>query len=94
MSQPAITPTTTYDDGSFVRTAVQIQSNGGGSVVILDPKGQPLFLLNLFAFDQSANVDVIPIGRYQTLRALAWHQGADILDQTMPAGVLVAVEAH
>jgi len=94
MSQYVKVSVTTHDDGTFIRTAIGLNANGGGGIVILDPKGEPLFLLNLFCFEDGADVDVIPIGRFPQLRALAWDYGTLVLDQCAPVGNLIAVDAR
>lgn len=84
----------TNDDGKFIRTAIKLDETNSSSIVICDRDGRAIFLLNLFCWDGSADVDVIPIGRFQQLKASAWENGHQILDAPVPASHLIAVIAE
>lgn len=79
MSTEAITPTTTHDDGTFIRTAIVVVPTAGdkGSVAIVTPDGTRLALVNIFAYD-SGNlvVDVIDVDeRFGKRAALTFIDG-------------------
>jgi hypothetical protein len=62
MSTDATTPTTTHDDGTFVRTAIVVEphADNKGSVAIVSPNGTRLALVNIFAYENgNLVVDVI-----------------------------------
>ena len=59
MSEEALTQTTVYDDGKFVRTAVILGE--GGSIDVVNQEGKRIALLNLFTNDDNSwfAIDVI-----------------------------------
>lgn len=64
MSTDATTPTTTHDDGKFVRTALVVEphTDSRGSVAIVSPDGTRLALVNIFAMENgNLVVDVIDV---------------------------------
>lgn len=79
MSTDAITPTTTHDDGSFVRTAIVVEAHADnkGSVAIVSPDGTRLALVNIFFYEEgNLVVDVIDVDeRYGKRAALTFLDG-------------------
>lgn len=71
MSENAETTHTTHDDGKFVRTALvlgessEIGGSGGGSISIVNDKGERIALLNLFTNEDNSwfAVDVIDVDK-------------------------------
>ena len=62
MSKDVHTHVTTHDDGTFIRTALVVRpkAEDEGSVAIVDPEGNRLALINLFAYENgNLVVDVI-----------------------------------
>lgn len=93
MSQNVQATIGTHDDGDFTRTAIQL-GDGCTSIVIRDKDGHELFMLNLFCFEDSADVDVIPIGRFQAQQALTWDNGGQQPALEAKPGALIAIVAR
>lgn len=88
----AITPTTTHDDGTFIRTAIVIEpgAENEGSIAIVLPDGTRLALLNIFVYEDGKQVivDVVDTDeRYEERTALTF---ADNLRQSLPAAKVVS----
>ena len=100
MSEKAATPTSTHDDGRFVRTALIVGAEDfegkmrGGSVAVVNTNGERLALLNIFTNEYNTwfAVDVIDIdNRYNKRTAIVFNEGAkDFLDTG--SGNLVAAD--
>jgi uncharacterized protein YfaP (DUF2135 family) len=77
VGKSATTPTTTYDDGKFNRTAIVI-APGTASIDLVTPDGKLLARMNIVAppsDDSALIVDVVDVeGRYNTKRALCFSQ--------------------
>lgn len=74
VSRPAPTRTTTYDDSTFVRTAL-IAEGEGGSVDVVTADGRRLCQINIFwsVEDESLIVDVIDVDdRYEDRKAVVF----------------------
>lgn len=92
MSANALTPTTTNDDGKFIRTAI-VAGGDAGSVAIVDSDGNRLALLNLFFYPDTDSliVDVIDVDeRYNTRAALTFNDGQREFHNT--AGKVVSTD--
>lgn len=92
MSTDSLTPTTTHDDGTFVRTAlVAVPGSDSGSVAIVNPEGKRFALLNVFLYeDGSLIVDVIDSDeRYEARTALVFNDGQR---QSLPAAKVVSAD--
>lgn len=79
------------DDGRYIRTAIVLGDNNGASVDVIDNQGKLVTRLNIAQFADSFNVDVIPITDRRALRAAAWHQGDQVMNNAAPVGSLIAV---
>jgi len=73
----AETPTTTYTDGKFRRTALIIGPENAGSVDVVTAEGERLAQLNLFITEDGVFMaDVIDVDeRYKTHLALGFPEG-------------------
>lgn len=94
MSTDALTTTTTHDDGTFVRTALVIDSGEGtgGSVDLINANGELLARVNVFTDDRGdwLAVDVCDVGdRFTERRVLSFTDGRR---QSLDAGSVGAVD--
>jgi len=96
-SKESLTPTTTHDDGRFVRTAIVLDpSTGVSSVDLVTPDGVLLARVNFVPSrveGESLIVDVIDVsGRYETKRALTFSPTERRQVDVPEGGSLVSVD--
>jgi UDP-glucose 4-epimerase len=75
VSKNAETRTTTFDDGTFLRTAIVVDEAHVGSLDVVDKTGKRICQVNIFVGEESGSliVDVIDVERrFANKRALAF----------------------
>lgn len=83
---------TTNDDGKYIRTAVVLSHEENfASIDILDREGRLVCRLNISQYDDSFNVDVIPVTQRNVLRAMAMTKGTRVMNKRAPVGSLVSI---
>jgi hypothetical protein len=100
-SFPAQTPTSTFDDGTFVRTAIVLRGDNGeeGSLDVVDRDGKRIAQINLFWTPDDDEgrahlmADVIDVdGRFTERRALVFSPRERRQLQVPEGGNLVGVD--
>lgn len=84
----AQTPVTTYNDGTFILTALVVDHDvDGGCISVVDKNGNFLFMLNLYHFDDHDCVDVICMDN-RVMTAFALKNGRQVLRESRDVRVM------
>lgn len=76
MSTDAQTKITTYDDGTFIRTAVVSDPESGRSIDVVDKDGKRLAQINIFRSNDAFMVDVIDVDdQFTERKVIGWGAG-------------------
>ena len=93
MSKNAETKTTTFDDGTFLRTALVVYDPHVGSIDVLDKRGNRVCQINIFVGENSLIVDVLDVDkRFPHKRALCFSKQERRAMETFEESSLVSVD--
>lgn len=93
MSKNAETKTTTFDDGTFLRTALVVRAPRAGSIDVLDKRGKRVCQINIFVGEGSLIVDVLDVDKhFPRKRALCFTKQERRVMETFEASTLVSVD--
>ena len=92
-SKNAETKTTTFDDGTFLRTAIVVPAPRAGSIDVIDKRGKRVCQINTFVGEDSLIVDVLDVDkRFPLKRALCFTKQERRVMETFEASSLVSVD--